>query len=67
MVVPQRSSRVLLNCGLSCCRKAELLEERDSESDPEALRDTECRPPLQLEGASLASAFPPAYYIKLSR
>lgn len=59
MVVPQRSSRVILNCGLSCCRKAELQEERDSESDAEPLRDAERRPPLQLEGAPLASAFPP--------
>lgn len=61
MVVPQRSSRVVLNCGLSCCRKADLQEERDSESDPEPLQDTERRPPLQLEGASLASAFSPLH------
>ncbi|XP_056910792.1 RPA-related protein RADX isoform X3 [Takifugu flavidus] len=36
-------------------RKAELQEERDSESDPEPLQDAERRPPLQLEDSDLLS------------
>lgn len=61
------SSEVVLSCGLCCCRKAELPEEQDSESDAEPLRDAEHHPPLQSEGAPLASATPPPMcYDKLS-
>lgn len=49
MVVPQQSCWVVLNCGLSCGRKAEVQEERDSESDAEPLQDAERRPPLEGE------------------